>query len=241
MTADQPGAARVLDRVWADVTGTQPPLETSLVLVTAGLAAIAVLAPGAWRRSRHVLTIVHEAGHALVAVATGRRLSGIRLHSDTSGLTVSRGRSRGPGMVLTALAGYPAPALLGYGAALLLAQGRSLAVLWLAVLLLAGLLVWVRNLFGLLLVLVAGAALGAVTWWGRELHQSLAAWTLTWFLLVGSARPVAEMQASRRGRRAGTSDADVLARLTGLPGAVWALLMLAVTLACLAGGAALLL
>lgn len=227
--------------MWSDLSGTQPPPETGLVLLAAALAALAVLAPGAWRRARYVLTIVHEGGHALAAVATGRRLSGIRLHSDTSGLTVSRGPSRGPGMVFTALAGYPAPALLGLGAALLLAERRSLAVLWLAVLLLVVLLLWVRNLFGLWLVLVAGAALVAVTWWGREVHQSVAAWTLTWFLLLGSPRPVVEMQASRRGRRAGRSDADVLARLTPLPGTAWVLVMLAVTVGCLAGGASLLL
>ena len=211
------------------------------MLLTAAIAAAAVLAPGAWRRARYALTIVHEGGHALVAVATGRRLSGIRLHSDTSGLTVSRGPSRGPGMVLTALAGYPAPALLGVGAALLLADRRSLAVLWLAVLGLLGLLVWVRNLFGLWVLLVAVAGLVLVTWWGQPVHQSVAAWTLTWFLLLGSPRPVVEMQASRRRRRGATSDADVLARLTRVPGTVWALLMLAVTVACLVGGASLLL
>lgn len=227
--------------MWSELTGTQAPLGTDLVLLTAGLAVAAVVVPGAWRRARYGLTIVHEGGHALAAIATRRRLAGIRLHSDTSGLTVSRGPTRGPGMVLTALAGYPAPALLGLGAALLLADRRSLAVLWLAVLLLAVLLVWVRNLFGLALVLVAGGALVAVTWWGEPLHQSLAAWTLTWFLLLGSPRPVVEMQASRRRRRSGTSDADVLARLTRVPGTVWALLMLAVTLGCLAGGASLLL
>ncbi len=231
----------MLDRVWTDVSGTQPAPETGLVLLAAALAAVAVLAPGLWRRSRYALTIVHEGGHALVAVATGRRLSGIRLHSDTSGLTVSRGRNRGAGMVLTALAGYPAPALLGLGAAALLAQGRALAVLWLSVLLLAALLAWVRNLFGLWLVVVAGAALVAVTWWGREVHQALAAWTLAWFLLLGSPRPVVEMQAGRRGRRSASSDADVLARLTPVPGVLWVLLMLAAALACLAGGAALLL
>ena len=62
-----------------------------------------------------MITIVHEAGHALVAVLVGRRLSGIRLHSDTSGLTLTKGKPYGPGMVLTALAGYVAPSLLGLG------------------------------------------------------------------------------------------------------------------------------
>ena len=45
--------------------------------------------------ARHVVTIVHEGAHGLAAWATGRQLAGIRLHSDTSGVTVSRGRATG--------------------------------------------------------------------------------------------------------------------------------------------------
>lgn len=242
---------RVLTRVGADLAGTQPPPGAAAVVLSAALAAALVLWAPSWRRCRHALTLVHEAGHAAVAVATGRRLGGIRLHSDTSGLTVSRGRPRGPGMVLTAAAGYPAPALVGLGAAHLLAAGRSLAVLWLALLLVAAVSAWVRNAFGLLVVVVAAALLVAVTWWGREVVQSWAAWTLTWFLLLGAPVAVGEMQVGRRQRarrgrtgrgrrgragRAGTSDADVLAGLTPLPAVAWVVLLLVLTLGCLAWG-----
>ena len=40
---------------------------------------------GVWRVSRNAITIAHEGGHGLIALLTGRRLDGIRLHSDTSG------------------------------------------------------------------------------------------------------------------------------------------------------------
>src|SRR3712207_1259743 len=86
------------------------------VLVGALVAAGAVvLAPVLWRPARTVVTIAHEGAHGLVALAAGRRLSGIRLHSDTSGLTVSAGRPTGLGMVLTCAAGYTGPALFGLG------------------------------------------------------------------------------------------------------------------------------
>ena len=81
--------------------------------------------------------MVHEAGHALVAVLVGRQLQAIRLHSDTSGLTVSRGKPRGPGMVAMLAAGYLAPALLGLLAAVMLGAGRSVGLLWLLLLMLA--------------------------------------------------------------------------------------------------------
>ena len=60
-------------------------------------------------------------------------------------------------MVAMLAAGYLAPALLGLLAAYLLGDGRGVGLLWLLVLLLAGLLVWVRNGYGLLVVLLGGA------------------------------------------------------------------------------------
>lgn len=226
----------MLDRIWQDVTGTQPPPGEGSVLATALVALALVVVPPAWRLARHVVTIAHEGAHGVAALVSGRRLAGIRLHSDTSGLTVSRGRRTGPGMVLTAFAGYVGPALLGLGGALLLRERHALAVLWLAVLLLGLLLLQIRNFFGLWIVLVAGVGVGAVTWWGSDVAQSLAAYAGTWFLLLAAPRPVLELQQLRRAGRARDSDADLLARITPLPGLVWVAALLAVTLGCLVLG-----
>ncbi len=226
----------MLDRIWQDVTGTQPPPGEGSVLATALVALALVLVPPVWRVARHVVTIAHEGAHGVAALVSGRRLSGIRLHSDTSGLTVSKGRRTGPGMVLTAFAGYVGPALLGLGGAFLLREGHALAVLWLAVLLLGLLLLQIRNFFGLWIVVLAGLGVGGVTWWGSEAVQSLAAYAGTWFLLLAAPRPVLELQQLRRAGRARDSDADMLARLTPLPGLVWVLVFLVVTLGCLVQG-----
>lgn len=225
-----------LDRIWQDVTGTQPPPGQGSVLATALVALALVAVPRAWRVSRHVVTIAHEGAHGVAALLSGRRLAGIRLHSDTSGLTVSQGRRTGPGMAVTAFAGYVGPALLGLGAALLLRERHALAVLWLAVLLLGLLLLQIRNFYGLYVVLVAGVAVVAVSWWGSDAVQSLAAYTSAWFLLLAAPRPVLELQALRRRGRARDSDADLLARLTRLPGVVWVGVLLVVTLGCLVVG-----
>jgi hypothetical protein len=77
----------------------------SWVPAVAGVAALlVVLNTATWRLSRNVITIAHEGGHALVSILTGRKLDGIRLHADTSGVTHSRGRRNGPGLVATAAA-----------------------------------------------------------------------------------------------------------------------------------------
>lgn len=223
--------------LWERLTSVQPALSTPVVLATAGVAALLVLVPGLWPVARHVLTVAHEGGHAVVAVLSGRRLTGIRLHSDTSGLTLSRGRPQGLGMVLTLAAGYPGPALLGLGSAALLREHRPVLLLWLLLALLALLLVQIRNLFGLWVVLVCAAGAFAVTWWGGPTTQSAVAHTLAWFLLLGAPRTVVELGASRRGGRGRSSDADQLGRLTHVPGAAWVVVLAVVTVgAAVLGG-----
>ena len=230
-------AATVVGQVWDAATGAQPAPPTSAIAATAGLAVVLVLLPAAWRRARAVVTIAHEGAHGLAALASGRRLAGIRLHSDTSGLTLSRGRRTGPGMVVTAAAGYVGPALLGLGAAYLLHRGHAVGLLWLTVVLLALLLLQIRNLYGLVSVLLAGGAVFAVSRWGSGPVQSAFAYAEAWFLLLAAPRPVLELQRERRRRRARDSDADQLARLTHLPAIAWVAFFLLATLAALLIGA----
>ena len=211
----------VLSEIWGDVVGTQSPPDRVATLLTGVVALVLVVAPGPWRVTRKVVTIAHEGAHGVAALVSGRRLAGIRVHSDTSGLTVSRGRPTGPGMVVTAAAGYLGPGLLGLGAAYLLHAHHAVGVLWAVVVLLALLLLQIRNFYGLYAVLLAGVGVFAVSWWGTGQLQTLAAYTGTWFLLLAAPRPVLELQALRRRGRARSSDADVLARLTRLPGLFW--------------------
>ena len=100
-------------------------------------------------------------------------------------------------------AGYVGPALVGLAAAYLLHRGHALGVLWVTVLLLALLLLQIRNFYGL------------------------------WAVLVAAPKTVLELQRQRRRGKARTSDADMLARLTRLPGIVWVGFFLLVDLAAL--------
>jgi Ca2+/Na+ antiporter len=217
-----------VEEFWTRVSATSPPLPGWALALSAALAAVLVLSPALWRSSRHAVTIAHEGAHGLAALVTGRRLSGIRLHSDTSGVTVSAGRPSGPGMVLTAAAGYTGPGLLGLGAAALLAAGYAVGLLWALLLLLALLLVQIRNWYGLWSVLVTGALVFAATWWAPAEGQAGFAHVVTWFLLLAAPRTVLELQRSRRRGTARDSDADQLARLTRVPGLLWVGLFLLV-------------
>jgi len=224
-----------------DVIGAQPE-PPGLLVLTAGLLALAgVLVDRVWRVSRNAVTIAHEGGHALAALAARRRLEGVRLHVDTSGLTISRGRPTGPGMVATLAAGYITPSLLGLGFAALLAADRITAVLWISAGLLAAMLVMIRNVYGALAVIVTGAVVIGVSWLASADAQAGFAYVFAWFLLLGGIRPIFELQRKRRRRRAPDSDADQLARLTGVPGIGWVGVFALVAVAALLLGARLLL
>jgi hypothetical protein len=225
----------MLGEAWDRATSTQPVPDAGFVVATGVVALVLVLLPATWPRVRLGVTVVHEAGHALVAVLVGRRLRSIRLHSDTSGLTVSRGKPRGPGMVAMLAAGYLAPAALGLVAALLLANGRSVGLLWLLVVLAGALILWVRNGYGLLVLLLGGAGVLLLTWYGDGTVQSVAAYLIAWLLLLAAPRPLVELLTAGR-RRGRTSDPDQLAGLTRVPAVLWILLLLLANLAGLVVG-----
>ncbi|MFJ5782744.1 M50 family metallopeptidase [Streptomyces hydrogenans] len=208
------------------------------LVIATGVAALAVTVPRrTWLLARNAVTIAHEGGHALVALAARRRLEAIRLHSDTSGVTVTRGRPTGLGVVLTLAAGYTAAPLLGLGGAALLGAGRVAVLLWVATALLLAMLVMVRNAYGILSVVLTGALFVLVSWLAAPDVQALFAYAVVWFLLLGGVRPVFELQSKRRHGGAPDSDADQLARLTHVPAGVWLVFFHTVSLCCLIGGA----
>jgi hypothetical protein len=222
--------------LWDRVFGTQPDPDQWLVLTTAVIALAAVLPRGMWRLSRNAVTIAHEGGHGLIALLSGRQLEGIRLHSDTSGLTLSRGKPTGIGMILTAAAGYTAPSLLGLGGAWLLAANHITLLLWSATALLLAMLTMIRNAYGVLTVLLTGGAFVLVSWLTEPQIQAGFAYVVVWFLLLGGVRPAFELQGKRRRGGAPDSDADQLSRLTHVPPVAWLLLFHAVSLCSLTGG-----
>jgi len=222
--------------LWDTLLGAQPDPPGLLVLVTAVIALVVVSFRPLWRIARNAITIAHEGGHALVALLTGRKLRGIRLEFDTSGLTLSAGRPTGPGMMFTLLAGYIAPSLVGLGGAWLLGGNRITLLLWLAVVLLLLMLINIRNVFGAVSVLVTGAIVFAVSWYATPQVQAAFAYVGVWFLLIGGVRPVFELQQLRSRGRMPESDADQLAGVTHVPALFWVGVFLAVDLAALVIG-----
>lgn len=183
-----------------------------------------------WLISRNVITVVHEGGHALTGLLWGRRIEGIKLHSDTSGVTVSRGRSWGLGMLFTVAAGYTAPAILGLGIQWLIYRGLIFLSLFILTVLLAGIFLSIRNIWGLLITVPLLVLFYCSFQFSAELQGFFMLFLAT-FLTTASLKPIIELQARRKIGEASNSDADQLAHLTLLiPGIAWVGIFFAVSL-----------
>lgn len=62
-----------ISAAWHAASATVAASGPALTVVTALVAAVAVFAPRLWPTTRHLVTIAHEGGHAVVAVVVGRR------------------------------------------------------------------------------------------------------------------------------------------------------------------------
>ncbi len=206
----------IIDRLHASLIGQPVPTSVAL-LVALGVAGGLVWFGPAWRLVRIIVTVVHELGHAVVGVACGRKFTGLVINPDMSGHTSTRGRTRGPGLVLATAAGYPMPAITGTLIAWAALAGRA------SLMLLIGLLVLLLALFrarscytaGVLILLLAG--IGCL-WWSQTVTLIAAVVCGAGVVLVlGGWRHL--WAVIRHGDP--QQDPAVLARLTRLPTGLW--------------------
>jgi hypothetical protein len=212
---------------------SQPLPAGQSLLIGLGAAAVVAL-PGLWLVAQHVDTIAHEGAHALMGSVRGGKVGSVKLHRDGSGVTpVSHPGGRGA--FLTGFIGYLGPSLFGLAAARLDSLGYIRPVLWLAVILLAILLLSVRNSFGFLTVIATGGFLFLVARSGSAGLEEVVAYGLAWFLLLSGLRVALLVF------RGGAGDADNLRASTSVPRVVWFVLWLAGAAAALWVGGRLLL
>ncbi len=215
---------------WEQLISVQGKPEPWMLFVAWGISIGLVFSP-LWKVTRNAVTVVHEGGHALTAILWGRRISGIKLHSDTSGVTISSGKPWGLGVIFTTAAGYTAPAFLGLGMQFLASEGRALLGITILGLMLVGIFLSIRNIWGWLVVTPLLVAFYFAFQFAPELQIFLLLFIAT-FLTVASLKPIIELQMHRRAGEGEGSDADQLAKLTFvIPGLVWVAYFFVISLA----------
>jgi hypothetical protein len=207
--------------VWQHVLPVDPVgLSGAPVLVVLVCAIVAVSVPAVWGVLRLGVTLVHELGHAVVGMSSGRRFTGFVLRGDMSGHAVTVGPARGVGRVVTTWAGYPMPAVVAAAAAWLAVRGWAPTALTAVLVVLVVSVLRARSLLTAVVVVAVGVATGALWWAGSERLQAQVLVGAGVVLVVGAWRHLA---AVATGRDRGTSDPAVLARLTGVPRSLWVL------------------
>jgi len=163
-------------------------------------------------------TWVHECGHALVTLMVGGTVSSIVIEPDTSGVTRSLLPAGRMARGLVASSGYLGASVVG---CLLMAATRvekwARAVVWtVGALMLLTLVVWMRNLFGFVVVLAWGAGLVALA---RKAGGEASRFVLSLLAIQVDG---------------GHSDAETMATLFLLPAWLWASAWMLVSVGMLA-------
>jgi hypothetical protein len=164
-------------------------------------------------------TWVHESSHALMTLLVGGRVTAVTIDPDTSGLTHGLVPASRIARGLVASAGYLGAALVG---CLLMAatrvERRARTILYgIGAFMLVTVVVWMRNLFGLVVVLVWGLAL--VTMARRRMANALR-FVLSLLAVQVALNSVYDIRVLFMVD--GPSDAATMARLFLLPAWFWA-------------------
>ncbi len=218
--------------------------ERRLLLALLLLVVLANVPYGRWVLYPFALfsTWVHELCHGVAAMAVGGEIEWLRIHSDTSGLARTQ---RPPGALnraFIASAGYVGTAVVG---AVMLAGRRweraaRVGIGAFGVAMVLSVVLWVRNPFGVLALLIIGGGLIAA---GRSLGADAAANVYAFLAATCSLNALTNIQQLLRG---GTmridgevvdhSDAHTVADALFGPSWLWAGLWLILAVALTAAG-----
>jgi len=192
--------------------------------------AVGLTATPLWRSiGTHVVTVVHEGGHALVSGLSSGTVRSIRVnHDGTGSTTATTGLRNG---VAQAMAGYLTPPAVGLGALAVAHAERGAAALTVLLFGLVLVLLSVRNIFGLVVVLLLGAGLYRAVHHTAGPTQDAVLLVIGWTLLLGSVRHTVP------GLVHGLSDAQALSKMVGLPAPLWVIFFALAACAAVYGAA----
>ncbi|ASK64267.1 hypothetical protein CFK37_02480 [Virgibacillus phasianinus] len=171
-----------------------------------------------------VNTLIHEMGHSLIAIITGGKVESISLFSNTEGTTLSSYQFWIGGF-LTSLAGYVFSSFMAFLFMILIYKRKSGYVLSiLLIILVIGLLFWVRNPFGLFWIITIIIGFSIVLVKGSKTVLEYLALFITSLLLVESVTSAFEIMYLGFISPSNAGDATNLAKVTFIPTLLWGVL-----------------
>lgn len=201
---------------------TYAPLIKLLIFIV--IAFLLLQTPALGKYVSLLNTLIHEAGHAIMALLTGGRVSKIELFANTEGTAWSSNRYWF-GRVLTSFAGYPAASLTAFFFLYFTRTGNYPVILGilLGVLLITAVF-WIRNLYGIFWVLTFGAAFIGMLWLDNPMLSENVSLFLTAVLSVASITTAFEILILSFKRPMDAGDATNLWRsIVFIPPQIWGL------------------
>lgn len=195
-----------------------------------GLVILALLTsriPYLGKVLRVINTMIHETGHALMALFLSGEVVKIDLFSDTSGKATTKSSSKMAAFFIS-LAGYPFASLFAFGTFYLFKkESYIIPVIVFASIALINLIFWVRNLYGIIwLIVFLGCSFG-LFYLGDKTLTYLFAVFMSGILLVDSIISAGIVFYLSITDSKASGDAANLKEQSYIPAPIWGLLFFA--------------
>ncbi|MGV2852962.1 M50 family metallopeptidase [Glutamicibacter sp. AGC13] len=196
-------------------------------LIVAFLILLLVVPRPVWRITGLYSTLIHELGHIIAALFTGRYVAGLRLGWDHSGEVRSIGRGK-ISVIISGIFGYPAPiwvsALMLWG----ISTGYSGRALGMYALLFLLALIFVRNWPAFIVCTISALVALAVVFFAPVEAYLYLALLIAGFLLLAGLKDFVKFLSVHVWRRhdIAQSDAYLIAEATRTFASLWVVVIL---------------
>jgi hypothetical protein len=171
-------------------------------------------------------TMLHESGHAIMALITNGKVERIDLFADTSGQALTKSKNNFF-TFLVVIAGYPLASIATLGLIILLSREQYLFIIYFSIILmLLNLIFWVRNWYGIIWLIINMGGLSALIYFNQLIlieYVSLIICATALSEAVYSAWVVFYLSFKMP---KSSGDAHLLSQITILPAFIWGLLFL---------------
>lgn len=173
-----------------------------------------------------VNTMIHELGHALMALCFEGKVNKIEIFQDSSGATTTQCKSKIANFFVT-LVGYPFSAITAYAMFRIYAIGYHEGFLWgISLLFVIVLIFWIRNFYGLLWVLLFTGLNGYLLYLDNTLYFQIATLTYATFTAIDSLYSSIIIFYLSIIHKDKAGDTTLLYKITGIPTFIWGFLFL---------------
>lgn len=203
--------------------------KTHLLYLLFALALVLVRIPFIGKVFKVFYTMIHELGHALMTLLTSGEIISISLFSDTSGNTITKSKGK-LGQFFIAFAGYPIAAMFAFLFFYLIHEEKTNMVLFIfAGIALIELAFWIRNIYGILWLMIFAASLVLVYRLENNIYSYAICTFFSSILLIETLISGIHLFYISIKDPSNAGDAENLKKITLIPAFFWSLLFLAIS------------